>query len=100
MPAASSQQASQAIPQTGEAARRAIRRGKWSGPTSGLAPGYVQGNLAILPEKLAANRAQRSLRIWCAAVSSGQEAYSLAMILDEMAEELAGWRVEILGTDI
>jgi chemotaxis protein methyltransferase CheR len=54
----------------------------------------------LLPEKLAANRAQRSLRIWCAAVSSGQEAYSLAMILTEMAEKLAGWRIELLGTDI
>jgi chemotaxis protein methyltransferase CheR len=54
----------------------------------------------ILPEKLAANAASRSLRIWCAAVSTGQEAYSLAMILDEMAQRLAGWRVEILGTDI
>ena len=54
----------------------------------------------ILPEKLAANAATRSLRIWCAAVSTGQEAYSLAMILDEMAARLAGWKVEIVGTDI
>jgi len=54
----------------------------------------------ILPEKLAANAASRSLRIWCAAVSTGQEAYSLAMILDEMAPRLAGWKIEILGTDI
>ncbi len=54
----------------------------------------------VLPEKLAANAASRSLRIWCAAVSTGQEAYSLAMILDEMAPRLAGWKVEILGTDI
>jgi uncharacterized protein YcsI (UPF0317 family) len=44
-----------AIPQTGVAARRAIRTGEWSGPTSGLAPGYVQGNLAILPAKLASD---------------------------------------------
>ena len=36
-------------------ARRAIRNGQWTGPTSGLAPGYVQGNLAILPEALAAD---------------------------------------------
>lgn len=54
----------------------------------------------IMPEKLATNAAKRSLRIWCAAVSSGQEAYSLAMILDEMAPRLAGWKVEIVGTDI
>lgn len=54
----------------------------------------------ILPEKLAANASKRSLRIWCAAVSTGQEAYSLAMILDEMAARLAGWKIDILGTDI
>jgi uncharacterized protein YcsI (UPF0317 family) len=36
-------------------ARRAIRAGTHHGPTSGLAPGYVQGNLAILPERLAAD---------------------------------------------
>ena len=39
--------------QTGQQARLAIRRGEWTGPTSGLAPGYVQGNLAILPNALA-----------------------------------------------
>ncbi len=36
--------------QTGVAARRAIRSGAWTGPTAGLAPGYVQANLAILPQ--------------------------------------------------
>ena len=54
----------------------------------------------LLPEKLAANAATRRLRIWCAAVSTGQEAYSLAMILDEFAPRLAGWRVDLVGTDI
>jgi chemotaxis protein methyltransferase CheR len=54
----------------------------------------------ILPEKLASNASSRMLRIWCAAVSTGQEAYSLAMILDEMAPRLAGWKVHIVGTDI
>ncbi|MFJ5368764.1 CheR family methyltransferase [Bosea sp. CER48] len=54
----------------------------------------------ILPERLAANAGSRSLRIWCAAVSSGQEAYSLAMMLDEAAALLAGWKIEIIGTDI
>lgn len=54
----------------------------------------------ILPEKLTSNAATRSLRIWCAAVSTGQEAYSLAMVLDEMAVRLSGWKVQIIGTDI
>lgn len=38
------------VPQTGLAARLVIRRGDFLGPTSGLAPGYVQANLAILPK--------------------------------------------------
>ena len=41
------------IPQTGLEARLAIRSGAWSAPTSGIAPGFVQGNLAILPAALA-----------------------------------------------
>jgi uncharacterized protein YcsI (UPF0317 family) len=41
------------IPQTGRDARRAIRGGEFRGPTSGVAPGYVQGNLAILPAAIA-----------------------------------------------
>ncbi|MPZ58073.1 MAG: putative hydro-lyase [Rhizobiales bacterium] len=44
-----------ALPQTGRDARLAIRHGRYSGPTSGLAPGNVQGNLAILPAALAAD---------------------------------------------
>ena len=42
-------------PDSGLAARLAIRAHKHRGPTSGLAPGYVQGNLAILPQVLAAD---------------------------------------------
>jgi uncharacterized protein YcsI (UPF0317 family) len=45
--------ASAPIPRTGREARLAIRSGAWTAPTSGLAPGYVQGNLAILPSALA-----------------------------------------------
>jgi chemotaxis protein methyltransferase CheR len=54
----------------------------------------------IIPALLAARAAQRRIRIWCAAASTGQEPYSLAMSLKEMKDKLAGWRVEILGTDL
>lgn len=43
------------MPGSGHAARLAIRGGEHRGPTAGLAPGYVQGNLAILPKALAAD---------------------------------------------
>jgi uncharacterized protein YcsI (UPF0317 family) len=43
----------QVAPPSGRAARHAIRHGEHSGPTSGLAPGFVQANLAILPGRLA-----------------------------------------------
>src|SRR3954468_6342068 len=55
MSTAAAQRKPATIPQTGVASRRAIRSGEWTGPTSGLAPGYVQGNLAILPSALASD---------------------------------------------
>jgi chemotaxis protein methyltransferase CheR len=54
----------------------------------------------ILPALLQARASRRSLRIWSAACSSGQEPYSIAMCLKENAAALAGWRVEILATDL
>jgi len=54
----------------------------------------------VLPQ-LTKNRADRkSFRIWCAAASSGQEPYSLAITLKEEAAKLTGWKTEIVGTDI
>jgi chemotaxis protein methyltransferase CheR len=55
---------------------------------------------AIVPGLMAARAKVRRLRIWCAAASTGQEPYSLAMCLKESKERLGGWRVEILGTDL
>jgi len=52
----------------------------------------------ILPEIIAARRDAKRISIWSAAASSGQEAYSIAMILREM--NLEGWRIQILGTDL
>jgi chemotaxis protein methyltransferase CheR len=54
----------------------------------------------ILPEIITARAAQKRLRIWCAASSTGQEPYSISMILDEFGARLAGWRVEIVATDL
>jgi chemotaxis protein methyltransferase CheR len=54
----------------------------------------------ILPTMLQHRATTRTLRIWCAAASTGQEPYSLAMVLHEEANKLAGWNCTVLGTDI
>ncbi|MCB5177066.1 CheR family methyltransferase [Microvirga lenta] len=54
----------------------------------------------LLPRYLAARASTRRLRIWCAAASTGQEPYSLAMLLNEASARLAGWHVDIVATDI
>jgi len=54
----------------------------------------------VLPNFLISRQSQRQLRIWSAAASTGQEPYSIAMVLKEMAASFQGWRVDIMGTDI
>jgi chemotaxis protein methyltransferase CheR len=54
----------------------------------------------IMPALLEARKHRRAIRIWCAASSTGQEPYSLAMILKEMGASLSGWRTEIVATDL
>ena len=53
----------------------------------------------LLPSLIAARRDQKSLRIWCAACSSGQEPYSVAIALQEAAHQMPGWKLEIVASD-
>lgn len=61
---------------------------------------FDQFQRELLPELMAKRQDKRRLRIWCAACSTGQEPYSLAMLLEEEESKLEGWNVEILATDI
>jgi len=54
----------------------------------------------ILPALLQQRANRRTIRIWSAASSTGQEPYSIAMCLKEKAQMLSGWRVEIVATDL
>jgi chemotaxis protein methyltransferase CheR len=54
----------------------------------------------IMPALLAARAPERRIRIWCAAAATGQEPYSLAICLKDMKDKVAGWRIEIVGTDL
>jgi chemotaxis protein methyltransferase CheR len=61
---------------------------------------FDQFKALVLPALLKSRAASRTIRVWSAACSSGQEPYSLAMILSEMAAQLNGWKIEIVGTDL
>ena len=74
-------------PATGLEARLAVRRGEHTGPTSGIADGYVQGNLAILPKALAADFAR-----FCQL--NPKPCPLLA------SSEPGDWRLPALGTDL
>jgi chemotaxis protein methyltransferase CheR len=54
----------------------------------------------VLPELIRRRKNEKRLDVWCAACSTGQEPYSLALLLRERFPELAGWRLNILATDL
>jgi chemotaxis protein methyltransferase CheR len=54
----------------------------------------------VLPALIAARARDKRIRIWCTAAATGQEPYSLAMIVRECGAMLAGYRTEIIATDI
>jgi len=61
---------------------------------------FEQFRQVMMPALLAARAAQKRIRIWCAAAATGQEPYSLAMALKELGREAAGWRIDIVATDL
>jgi chemotaxis protein methyltransferase CheR len=54
----------------------------------------------VLPELIERRAQRRQLSIWSAAASSGQEPYSIAMLLREHFPQIAGWNLRLLATDI
>jgi chemotaxis protein methyltransferase CheR len=60
---------------------------------------FQQFREEILPQ-LAVSRGDRPIRLWSAACSTGQEPYSLAMLLDDEASKYPGLEVELFGSDI
>jgi chemotaxis protein methyltransferase CheR len=54
----------------------------------------------VIPALLAKNQSTKSLRIWCGASSSGQEPYSIAMVIREYFPQLSNWHIQLLCTDL
>lgn len=54
----------------------------------------------VLPQLIQARATTRQLNIWCGAASTGQEPYSIAMVIRDHFPELATWKVKILATDL
>jgi chemotaxis protein methyltransferase CheR len=54
----------------------------------------------VVPALIAARKATKKLVVWSAAASTGQEAYSIAILLRENFPELSSWQVQIIGSDI
>ena len=54
----------------------------------------------LLPKLIEARKISKRLKIWCAAAATGQEPYTISMILDDSFPQLRDWTVEILATDI
>ncbi len=61
---------------------------------------FEQFREIILADLMSRRTRSKKLRIWCAAASTGQEAYTLAMVLHEAGLAADGWEIELLATDI
>ncbi|HEY8946130.1 MAG TPA: protein-glutamate O-methyltransferase CheR [Polyangiaceae bacterium] len=54
----------------------------------------------VLPDVIRARRSSATIDVWCGACSTGQEPYSLAMLIRDHFPELAGWKLRIIATDL
>ncbi|CDM94280.1 MAG: CheR family methyltransferase [Limnospira sp. PMC 1291.21] len=54
----------------------------------------------ILPELIAARKSSKTLRLWSAGCSTGEEAYSLAILVQQLLPDWSNWLIEITGTDV
>lgn len=90
------------LPYPSEELARAITEALTTNDTAFFRDGTAFAFLArqALPELVRARAASKRIRIWCAAVSTGQEAYSLATVIDEMGLAPLGWKIDLIGTDL
>jgi chemotaxis protein methyltransferase CheR len=61
---------------------------------------FEQFRDSVLPALMLRRAAVKKLRIWCAACAAGQEAYSIAMLVDDLKQRADGWIIDIVATDI
>ena len=54
----------------------------------------------VVAELVASRAASRRLRLWCAAAGTGEEAYSLAMVVREAVPAVEDWRVDLFASDL
>jgi len=54
----------------------------------------------VIPDLIERRRGQRRLHVWCAASSTGQEPYSIALLLREQFPQLGGWTIKLLASDL
>ena len=68
--------------------------------TGGHFDWFIDSFLPTIRTEVSEKKRDKSLRIWSAACSSGEELYTLAICVDESRHQFAGWKISLLGSDI
>ena len=68
--------------------------------TGGHFDWFIDSFLPIIRTEASEKKRDKSLRVWSAACSSGEELYTLAICIDECRHQFAGWKISLLGSDI